>query len=253
MNDENAFQLCLDYIDCELTAKPLNSPEELEVPSGPAITLSRQAGTRAHQVASHLSEILQQLVPGNGRPWTVFDKNLIEHILEDHDLPKRLASIMPEDRVSTITDIVQELCGVHPSRWTLMHQAAETMIRLAELGQVILVGRGASAVTAGMRRVFHVRLIGSLEQRAANLADTDQLTRAEAREKAKLIDSGQRRYLKRYFRRDIEDSLMYHLILNTDQFDPAASAAIIAEAAMRYLKQQAEHQPVESDSVLAVA
>lgn len=253
MNDENAFQRCLGYIDCELTSKPLNAPHVLEVPSGPAITLSRQAGTGAHRVADHLAEILQQRAPGKDRPWTVFDKNLIERILEDHNLPKRLASFMPEDRVSAISDMVQELCGVHPSRWTLMHQAAETMIRLADLGRVILVGRGASAVTTGMRHIFHVRLIGSLERRAANLADTEELTKAEAREKAKSLDSGQRRYLKRYFHRDIEDCLMYHLILNTDQLDPADSAGIIADAALRYLKKEAQQQLVEPASTLAVA
>jgi len=38
---------------------------------------------------------------------------------------------------------------------------AETILHLAEQGNVILIGRGANLVTRELQHVFHVRLVGS--------------------------------------------------------------------------------------------
>ena len=66
-----------------------------------------------------------------------------------------------------VADALEELLGLHPSSWTLIQQTAETIWRLAQMGHVILVGRGANLITAKLASVFHVRLIGSLEKRVA--------------------------------------------------------------------------------------
>lgn len=250
MNNENYSQKSRDYMEYQQSPERPDTDSLSESTSGPAITISREAGTGEHLVAEHLSARLRTLAPGKDRPWTVFDQNLIEHILEDHHLPKRLASFMPEDRVSAISDMVQELCGVHPSRWTLMHHAAETILRLAHLGHAILVGRGAGVITSGMSHVFHVRLIGSLEKRAGFLARAELLSVDAARDKARALDNARRRYLKRYFHRDNADNLMHHLILNTDHLTPEDSAEIIAVAALRYLKQDRRRVAAQESPVV---
>jgi hypothetical protein len=43
---------------------------------------------------------------------------------------------MPEDRVSDLTDLIDEMFGLHPPFWTLVNQTAETILRLAEQGNV---------------------------------------------------------------------------------------------------------------------
>lgn len=245
MNEDPAFERCLTYIDCELKSPPPSTPWVYPLPAGPAVTISRQAGTGAHRVAEELAALMQSRAPRDGRPWTVFDQNLVERILEDHHLPDRLASFMPEDRVSAISDMVEELCGVHPSRWNLVHQAAATILRLADVGNVILVGRGASAVTAGVPHVYHVRLFGSFEVRAKRLQRMKQLSEAEARATAEKTDRARRRFLKRYFKRDIEDPLMYELMLNTDHLSASDAAQLIAEGLMRFIEARsaAARQP----------
>lgn len=240
MPEDPSFERCLTYIDCALKSEPAASPQVHPLSSGPAVTLSRQAGTGAHAVAAELAVLMQKCAPGSGQPWTVFDQNLVERVLEDHHLPERLASFMPEDRVSAISDMVQELCGVHPSRWSLVHQAAETILRLADIGNVILVGRGASAVTAGVPHVYHVRLFGSLDQRAGYLARTENLSAHDARLRAERTDRARRRYLKRYFKRDIEDWLMYDLMVNTDRISKSHAAGIVAEGLTRFIQ---DHPP----------
>ena len=84
----------------------------------PVITISRQAGSGAHVVAQALVAGLQARDPQASPPWTMFDRDLVERVLKDHRLPKRLAEFMPEDRVSGITDHRRAPGGPSPrGRW----------------------------------------------------------------------------------------------------------------------------------------
>ena len=149
-------------------------------PPGPAITISYQAGSGAHEIAGRLAAILQAAEPKGRSPWTVFDRRLVEKVLEEHHLPKRLAKLMPEDRRSVIRDIMEELLGVRPPSWVVVPLGAESILHLADAGHVILVGRGANVITARMPNVFHVRLIASLAGRIHRVQKLKQLSPKEA-------------------------------------------------------------------------
>jgi len=58
----------------------------------PGITISRMCGAGGRTVASKLADYLQPHTPA-GHNWTIFDKNLIEKVLEDHHLSKCLARL----------------------------------------------------------------------------------------------------------------------------------------------------------------
>jgi cytidylate kinase len=232
MKDPASLEKCLTYIDCHL-----QSPHGPLVATGPqrppAVTISRQAGAGGTSVALKLAEILQARLPGQACPWTVFDRNLVERVLEDHHLPSRLAQFMPEDRVSAIGDAVEELLGLHPPSSSLVHKLTETILQLAELGNVILVGRGANVITATLPNIFHVRLIGSLERRIERVQARHKVSREAARKFIHKEDAGRRRYLLRYLGKAIDDPLLYHLIINTDWVPVDRAAEIIAQAMLR--------------------
>ena len=197
-----------------------------------AVTISRQAGCGAFLVAGRLAEILQARDARAAAPWTVFDRNLIEQVLKDHDLPVRFAKFLPEDRVSEIQDAMDELFGLHPSTWTVVEQTAETILRLMQLGNVILIGRGAHLITARLPRAFHVRLVAPLAERIEHAHRFYNMTPTEARDFVDREDKGRRRYLKKYFAADGENPLHYHLVINTGLVSYEAAAALIAEAAL---------------------
>jgi len=197
-----------------------------------AVTISRQAGCGAFLVAGRLAEILQARDARAAAPWTVFDRNLIEQVLKDHNLPVRFAKFLPEDRVSEIQDAMDELFGLHPSTWTVVEQTAETILRLMQLGNVILIGRGAHLITARLPGAFHVRLVAPLAERIEHAHRFYNMTPTEARDFVDREDKGRRRYLKKYFAADGEDPLHYHLVINTGLVSYEAAAALIAEAAL---------------------
>jgi cytidylate kinase len=170
----------------------------------------------------------------------VFDKNLVEQVLEDHHLPKRLAQFMPEDRVSHMEDFMAELLGLRPSTWTLVHQTTETVLRLADLGHVILVGRGATVITRKLPQAFHVRLVGSLARRIARVQEYLHLDAKAAAEYVQKLEEGRIRYLRTHFHQNIDDPLLYHLIINTDEVPLDEATWLIGEAVIARIRAELE-------------
>lgn len=202
-------------------------------PPGPAITVSHQTGSGTRKIAEKLAQTLQQTEREGAYAWTVFDRQLVEKALEEHDLPKALAKKMPEDKRSYIDDVMDELFGLRPPSWVLVPQVVETMLRLAIAGHAILVGRGAAVVTQRLTNVFHVRLIGSLPKRIERIQKLYNLTLEAAAEFVEKEDRGRERYVKANFHTRIDDDLLYDLVVNTDRISYADAAALIAEGARR--------------------
>jgi cytidylate kinase len=198
-----------------------------------AVTISRQAGCGAFVVAEKLAHYLQGHAIGNACPWMVFDRNLMDKVLQDHNLPACLAKFLPEDRISELEDIMADVLGVHPPSTTVIHQTAETMLRLVEAGNVILIGRGANIVTARMPHVLHVRLVAPLDDRVEHAHEAYHMTKAEARKFCLREDRARQRYLKRYFGADNEDPLLYHMIINTSLVSYDDAARIIGDAVLK--------------------
>jgi len=235
MNSQIGLETCLRFVSSEGVSSGTHIKFSDGEPPPLAITISRQAGSGAQEVAKWLAAHLQTRAPNSSRPWSVFDANLPEKVLEEHKLPRRLARFMPEDRVSEMGDAMEELLGAHPPSWTLVNQTAETILHLAEQGNVILIGRGANIITSKLKHVFHVRLVGSIEKRVEHLRVNLGVSRKAALELIRKQDRGRERYLKRYFDKDVHDPLLYHLIINTDLVTYENTALMIGEAALTRL------------------
>jgi hypothetical protein len=248
MTTPQNVERCLAFINCELQPQARLSDGHTQSPR-PAITISRQAGCGALEVAEKLAGKLQPHTPKDAPAWTVFDRNLVEKVLEDHHLPQRIGKFMPENWISEIEDTIDELFRLHPPAWILVRQTAETILRLARLGNVILIGRGSNIITAKLPRAFHVRLVAPFENRIKQIQKSDKLDRNGAIELIRREDRGRKRYLKRYYKKDIGDPLLYDLTLNTGRVGFDEAARIIADAVIRRMPKQSE-QP--SDAVAEI-
>jgi cytidylate kinase len=229
MTQSISLEKCRTFIDCQISAAKPGAGTAPSMVERPTITISRQTGSGARTVADKLANYLQAYAGGNPCGWTVFDKNLVLKILEDHHLPSRLAQYMPERKISEIDDAVAELLGLHPSSWTLVQHATETILRLAKMGNVILVGRGAPIIASKLKNAFHVRLIGSLAKRAEHTAEYYRLSLQEAITFVEKEDRQREAYLRKYFGREIDDPLLYHLTINTDLVSYEAAARIVGD------------------------
>jgi cytidylate kinase len=115
---------------------------------------------------------------------------------------------------------------------TIVHQTAETMLKLAALGNVILIGRGGNVVTSRLPDVLHVRLVAPFEKRVEQAHKYYNMTRAGAHKFCLKEDQGRARYLKKYFNADINNPLLYHMVINTGEMNYDVAAKIIGEAVL---------------------
>lgn len=229
--NESQLEQANSYILRQLQASMKAEGILPEPPPGPAITISYQTGAGAHEIAELLAELLPPMKQKDAASWTVFDRNLVEKVLEEHQLPTALAKYMPEDRRSYIKNIVEEVVGVRPASWNMVPKVAETVLHLADAGHVILVGRGANFITARMPNVFHVRLIASLPLRIERVKKRNNMTSNEAAKFVANTDRGRGRYVKAHFHVRVCDDLLYHLVINTDYVPCPKAARVIADAA----------------------
>ena len=195
----------------------------------PFVTISRETGSGALTVANKLAQYLQeQNTSGPDQcPWTVFSKNIVEKVIEEHNLPQKFAPFLNENEAAEMDDILDELFGVRPSKWSLVHKISETILHLAGLGNVIIVGRGANVITRKFKTGLHVRLVGSLEVRTKHIQEFYRLDAAQAAQFVKRKDRERSNYLKKYFNKDIHDALLYDLVINTDTISYDHAAVII--------------------------
>lgn len=225
MNHGLSFESFRSFIEHQLHP-PAWIPE---VKPRPFVTISRQAGAGGTSVGKKLAELLGHSDVGNSG-WAVFDKTLVDRVIQDHSLPRRIAEYLPEAKTKFIDSVIEECFGLHPPVEKLVETTARTILHLATMGNVILMGRGSNVVTAQMSQGFHVRLVGTPTHRIAHFAELNGLTLREAEKATKSIDRGRRAYLKQHYSRDINDPTLYHLVINTDLVSFDDAAAMIAEA-----------------------
>ncbi len=218
MKLDGALAKARKYIDSHSKLRD-ESVSRKSVKPGPCITISRQCGIDTTDLCEKLVAIFNQLKSENTAEWAFFDKNLIEKVIKDHDLPERINKFLSEEKISTVNAMLNELLGVHPPILKLVHQTSSTILKLAQVGNVIIIGRGANIITSHLRNTFNIRLIAPKNIRIRNLEKQLNVSRKEAAEILEREDKARKEYIETYFRKDIDDPLLYDVVLNTAKLD----------------------------------
>lgn len=191
---------------------------------GPCITISRETGAGANNVCDSLMQFFDTQYPPGECPWAVFDKNLIDKVVEDHKLPERIKGYLSEEKFSALNTLMNEMLGLHPPMVKLIHKTAETIMQLSQMGYCVIVGRGANLITATVPKAIHVRLIAPYESRVQHMKDFYYMSTKQAEDFIKSEDANRRKYVETHFHKNPDDPHLYHLIINTGvlSFDQAA-------------------------------
>ena len=216
------------FINAQISSREREPLGVIHQPTGPFVTISREAGSGSSALAKKLADELNERNDDEGSPWTVFNQNLVEQMLADEHLSPRLARFMPEARVSEVDASVGEILGLHPNLWALLRRTADFMRELAKHGNVILIGRGANFATARLENGIHVRLVAPAAKREAHMAKVLNISTTEARHQIRKIDAQRRDFVRSLFNTDIANPTAYDIILNMGRMDTEAATAVIA-------------------------
>ena len=220
------FEKAKRYIEEKTTDRSVH----VKYNTGPCITISREAGAGSGLIAGKVVDYLKPRQKDPSISWGIFDKNLIEKVLEDHNLPGQLKRFLDEDRPKFLTDMMNELFGIHPPILKLIHKITETILELGSIGNVIIIGRGSNLITRHLPNAFHVRLVAPLDFRIKNVQDFYQNSRKEAEEFTRSEDVKRGKFVFEHFQKKADDPLLYHLTINTALYSMEEVGNIIGDA-----------------------
>jgi cytidylate kinase len=200
------------------------------------ITISRQFGAGGAQVARRVADALA---------WSVVDNELIGLVAERAGLsPEEVAK--RDERVPSFVERLartlvvssQEFALPQPDQAALMPEPeivkiTEAVVReVAAQGRVVLVGRAASAVLSRRHDALHARVVASPSWRAVQVAEREKIDPAAAEKRVDEMDAQRARYHRQYYGRDWEDSVHYHIVLNTEMLGLGGAAEVLVARAL---------------------
>lgn len=218
-----AWSLAKELADRDVA---MHGPHRPHAKLGPFITLSREAGSGAEEIAQKVAERLG---------WQVLDKNLLDQVAERYHLPKPMLELVDE----TTSNWVYDLLGAWVDRRIIPHEKylvrlARVILQAARHGNVVFVGRGARFLLprdAGLG----VRIIADIKYRVRHAMADCGLSESDARHHLEQIDRGRREFARHFFHCDPDDVHQYDLVLRVDQLGPDLAAELIVAAHQRLM------------------
>ncbi len=200
-------------------------------PSGiPFITISRQTGSGGRLVADALvAEFKKHTHEAIFQGWHVFDRELIEAIVQDPLLNQELNGLLSERYHSELREFVDSLFSGTTEQYRFYKQIYRVAYALAAIGKVILLGRGGGFVTQRMPGGLHLRLIAPEAQRILWIMTKFKISRAEAQKLIDQRDMDRNKIAKSFFGHDLDDLLQYDLVWNTARVDLREIVAAVTE------------------------
>jgi cytidylate kinase len=196
--------------------------------TSPIVTISRQMGAQGEEIAYRTASLLTEMSQARN-PWVVVDKDLGERVIEDHHLPRQIARFFSEEQTLSIEEHIEGMFGISVPGATMIEKMTRTVVQLARIGQVILVGRAAHLITAKFPCAVHVRIIGSFDRRVERVAESRHCSWDEAANEVRVVDEQRRHFVSTFFHSDLDDTQHYDMIFNTDRISVEEGALMIGQ------------------------
>ena len=110
---------------------------------------------------------------------------------------------------------------------------SEQLISAAELGEIIIVGRGANFIM-GLERGIHVRVVAPLDVRVDHMTALLSYSREDARRHIERTDADRRTFIRTHYDAEWGDTSAYHLVVNTGAMSFNAAAGAVRSLVERW-------------------
>ena len=194
-------------------------PAEAPAAVTPFVTISRQAGAGGTTLGQHLVERLNEVDPDPDRPWTCWDRELVERVANDHHISQELIDSLEDVHRTWLEEFFTGLSpgdeAGEPDELGVYHRVAATVRALAQFGRVVVVGRGGVCITRNMPGGTHVRLVASMKDRVAFIMRKFNVSQELAAEHVRQLDRNRESFYRRYWPTHPLASEMFTVTLNT--------------------------------------
>ena len=184
------------------------------------VAFSRQVGSSGAEVARLLAERLD---------WPLFDKEILHVMAGDDRVRERLYEQMDERDVGWMEQTLRWLLEGDFRVEDYFHRLTETVLALAWQGHAVFLGRGVDLILP-RDRGLRVRIVALREWRVRRYAERLKLGEALALTQVERIDRERADFIRRYFRKPLDDISRYDLTINAEQFKTTESVDLILAA-----------------------
>lgn len=223
--------ILLKYMENRFQSKIID-PKRGYFEDGPVVTISRECGCTAINIANLMAE---KLTAKTGNKWTCITKEILEHSAKELNLtPAKIEYVFNATEKTTWDEILGALSSKYYQSDRKIKKTIANVVRgFACKGNCIIIGRGGVVLTKDIQRSFHMRLQAPLEWRVAQLQEIYKLSTKEMLSYANEIDN-KREILRNFFNKEPLSDTVFDVIYNSKNL----SEEIIAEASIHLLEMK---------------
>jgi len=205
---------------------------------GPYITISRQAGAGAEDVARRVGEQLG---------WEVVDKNVLDAIAKCFCLERSQLGNLDESSGNWVRDTFGLWLDPHIISADKFLTCLERVVWMAaRKGNVVFVGRGVRFLLPDEFGLA-VRLVASEKYRVERIQREKGLSESAARRFVHELEQTRRQFVQRFFHKDVDNPEWYDVVINVERWGVEKTAEMIVAA--WHARQQALKAATEPAAV----
>jgi cytidylate kinase len=219
----------IKYMSERLTKESIKGKEP-----GPVITISRQHGCPAKTIAKNVSEELSNKLIArgiSGVTWRYVTKEIIRESARELDVtPSKIKYVFDYEQKGLIDDILAAQSSKYYKSDKKIRTTVGRVIRnMANVGNIVIVGRGGVAITRDIPHSLHIQLEAPLEWRILRTSEKYCVSLEEA-EKITLDIDRKRKQFREYFGGKNSDYLWFDLTFNCMTMSVEEITKIIVKA-----------------------
>jgi cytidylate kinase len=204
--------ILLKYMEKRYESKIIDPKKEMYC-EGPVVTISRECGCTAINIANSLAA---NLSAKTGKRWSVLTKEILERSAKELNLdPSKIEYVFNSGEKTTWDEILAALSSkYYQSDKKIKKTIADVIRSFACKGNCIIIGRGGVVITKDIKHSFHIKLQAPIDWRAAQLQKIYKLSMNEMIKYARDIDE-KREILRNYFNKEPLANTVFDVIYNT--------------------------------------
>jgi cytidylate kinase len=208
--------------------RPMNGP-------GPVITISREYGCNANQIAQMLCDQLNQTLQNDKKQplWKWISKEVLEKAADDlKKHPSALSQIFSGKENPLLEDLIISFSNKsYLSDAKIKKLIIDVVKQYAELGHVIIVGRAGCIITRDYPKTFHIKIFAPVYWRIEQVQQRFKYSLEEA--KRRVIENDQNRTtFMGFYKGNVPDNQVFDMMFNRSTIPEN----IITDTIIKYLE-----------------
>lgn len=184
------------------------------LPAAPFLTISRQYGCGAIELAEALTARLNEQERLGEIGWQVYSRRIMEDISAEVKLSSHVLEALDARARSGLEEFFETLVGQSPPDIKVLRVLVQTLRALALHGRCVLVGRGGAVLTRDLPHGIHIRLVAPENWRLQNLINRFGWDERRARGLLHEEESARHGFYRKYLGKDPQEAANYDLMIN---------------------------------------